>query len=61
MKRNFDLILTIVNKGFAEEAMEVAKEAGAQGGTIISARGSGIHEAGKNSLVLASNRKRTLF
>ena len=45
MTRNFDLILTIVNKGFAEQAMEAAKKAGAQGGTIISARGSGIHEA----------------
>ncbi len=47
MSHNFDLIFTIVNKGFAEEAMEAAKKAGAKGGTIISARGAGIHEAEK--------------
>jgi len=37
-------IFIIVDKGKAAEAMKIATEAGAQGGTIINARGSGIHE-----------------
>lgn len=40
----FDLLVTIVNRGFAEEVMTAAKTAGAEGGTIISGRGTGIHE-----------------
>lgn len=40
----YDLIVTIVNKGFAEEVVETTKKAGAEGGTIINGRGTGIHE-----------------
>ncbi len=40
----FDLIVTIVNKGFAEEVVDATKKAGAEGGTIIYGRGTGIHE-----------------
>ncbi len=36
---NHEVIFAIVNAGFAEEAMEVAKENGARGGTILNARG----------------------
>jgi nitrogen regulatory protein PII len=43
----FDLIVTIVNDGFAEDVIEAAKGAGAEGGTIIHGRGSGIHENAK--------------
>jgi len=43
----FDLIVTIVNDGFAEEVVDAAKEAGAEGGTIIHGRGTGIHENAK--------------
>lgn len=41
---NYHAIYTIVDKGNAETAMEAATKAGAKGGTIINARGSGIHE-----------------
>jgi nitrogen regulatory protein PII len=40
----FELIVTIVNKGFAEEVVETTKKAGAEGGTILNARGTGLHE-----------------
>ncbi len=40
-------IITIVNKGKAEEVVEAAEKAGSKGGTIINARGSGIHETTK--------------
>ena len=39
------LIVTIVNSGFFEQAMEAAKAAGATGGTVIHARGLGSKEA----------------
>lgn len=37
-------IFTVVDKGQAEGVVDAAKSAGARGGTIINARGSGIHE-----------------
>ncbi len=40
----FDLIVTIINKGFAEEVVRAARKAGAEGGTIITGRGSGSPE-----------------
>ncbi|MGI6733357.1 MAG: P-II family nitrogen regulator [Anaerovoracaceae bacterium] len=46
-EREYDLIITVVNRGFADAAVEAAKRAGAQGGTIFYARGTGIHEVEK--------------
>ncbi|GBR75757.1 hypothetical protein NO2_0399 [Candidatus Termititenax persephonae] len=34
-----DLIISIVNQGYSDEFMTVAREAGARGGTVLSARG----------------------
>ena len=36
---NHEVIFVIVNAGFAEEAMDVAREEGVRGGTILNARG----------------------
>ena len=36
---NHEVIFAIVNAGYAEDAMHVAREAGVRGGTIISGRG----------------------
>lgn len=38
------LIVCIMNKGYAEEAMAAARKAGAPGGTILTARGTGKEE-----------------
>lgn len=43
----YQSIFTIVDRGKAEYVMEAATKAGAKGGTIIHARGSGIHETMK--------------
>lgn len=43
--KQYELIFCIVNAGFAAEAMEAAKKAGAKGGTIIRARGTANPEA----------------
>ncbi len=41
------LILCIVNTGYSEAVMDAAKAAGARGGTILKARGTGNKEAEK--------------
>ncbi|MDR1247840.1 MAG: hypothetical protein LBK63_00920, partial [Treponema sp.] len=35
----FDLIISVVNQGYSDEFMAVAREAGASGGTVVNARG----------------------
>lgn len=39
------MLITIANNGFADAIMEVAKNAGARGGTILHARGSAKQDA----------------
>lgn len=48
----YEAIITIVDRGFAEEVVDAAVSAGAEGGTIINGRGSGIHE---NSMFFSMN------
>lgn len=43
----YHIITTIVDKGKAEDVVTAATKAGSKGGTIINARGSGIHETSK--------------
>ena len=43
----YNSIFVVVDKGKAEAVVDSAKKAGARGGTIINARGSGIHESSK--------------
>ena len=43
----YNVIFVIVEKGRAEEVIEAAKKAGSRGGTIINARGAGVHEVQK--------------
>ena len=40
----FDLIVTIVNKNTSADIIQASKKAGAEGGTIVTGRGTGIHE-----------------
>lgn len=39
-ERNHRLVVAIVNKGYAEDAMAAARKAGARGGTVLSAHGT---------------------
>ena len=43
-KMIYSLVVAILNRGFADIAMSAARNAGAKGGTVISARSSGLHE-----------------
>ena len=45
MSHTHECILCIVNAGFSEEVMDAAKSAGARGGTVLHARGTGAREA----------------
>jgi len=43
----FDLIVTIVNRGGADDVIAASRKAGAEGGTCLLGRGIGIHEKAK--------------
>lgn len=43
----YQLITIVVDKGRAEDVIDAATKAGSKGGTIVNARGSGIHETSK--------------
>lgn len=46
MKTNdYEVIFAIVDEGYAEDVMDVAREQGARGGTILNARGVAREEA----------------
>ena len=40
MENKFEVVFCIVNSGFSEKVMEVAREVGVTGGTVISASGT---------------------
>jgi nitrogen regulatory protein PII len=44
MEQKYELIFTILNRGFSDLAMDSARAEGATGGTILTARGAGAKE-----------------
>ncbi len=44
---NHEVIFAIVNAGFAEDVMDIARELGVRGGTILHARGVAREDAAK--------------
>jgi len=57
----YDLIITIVNKGDSEKVVDASKKAGAEGGTIINGRGTGIHEQAKLFNILIEPEKEVVL
>ena len=45
MKFDHEMIVCIVNTGFSDAVMDAAKEYGARGGTVLTARGTAAKEA----------------
>lgn len=43
----YNLIITIVDRGFADQVVDAARDVGARGGTVFYARGTGINEVEK--------------
>ncbi|MBU5266599.1 P-II family nitrogen regulator [Virgibacillus proomii] len=57
----YDLIVTIINKGDCEKVVDASKRAGAEGGTILSGRGTGIHEQAKLFNILIEPEKEVVL
>lgn len=55
------LIVVIVNKGFAELVMNVARAVGATGGTILTGRGTGGEKAKKFFAMNIQEEKEVVF
>lgn len=58
---NYQLIITIINSGFAGEVMNVAREAGAKGGTVVHARGTGSKSMEKKYGIVISPDKEMIL
>lgn len=61
MAEKYEIIVTIVNEGHADKVMDAAREAGARGGTIIRARGSGTKDIEKKYGVPITPQKEMVY
>lgn len=59
--REFSLIISITNRDYADDAMDAAREAGAEGGIIINGRGAGIAAAEKFLGITIEHEREILF
>lgn len=57
----YDLVVTIVNKGDAEKVVDATRKAGAEGGTILCGRGTGVHEQAKLFNILIEPEKEVIL
>lgn len=60
-QQEFDLIVVVLPAGKAEEALEAAREVGAEGATIIHGRGTSIHEQKRIFNILVEPEKDILL
>jgi len=57
----YDLVVTIVNKGDGEIVLRASKKAGAEGGTVMYGRGTGIREKGSIMGIPIEPEKEIIF
>lgn len=57
----YKLVAAILPKGSTGKVMDAAREAGAEGGTILLARGTGVHEARRFFGVSVSSERELLL
>lgn len=60
-KEKYELIIVVVNEGHADRVMDAAREAGARGGTITSARGSGNIDIEKKYGLVITPQKEMVY
>ena len=60
-KKEYQLVVTIVEQGNAEDVIECAKKGGAEGGTILTGRGAGIHDTSKILGILIEPEKEVVL
>ena len=56
-----EIIITICNEGFADNVMDAARDAGARGGTITHARGTGTKEMEKKYGIIITPQKEMIY
>ena len=56
-EEQFEVIIALINTGFAEVVMDAAREVGVRGGTIIHARGTGTKEMEKKYNIIITPDK----
>ena len=58
----YEMIIAVANQGYIEPIMEAARSAGAGGGTVIHAKGTGTNEMGKFfGMSLAAEKEMTMI
>ena len=60
-KEKYEVIVVIVNEGHSDKVMDAAREAGARGGTIAHARGSGTKDIEKKYGIVITPQKEMLY
>lgn len=61
MAFSHELIYVILNEGFSDEVMDAAREAGAGGGTVLAAKGTGMRQVSKFSGMTISDEKEMIL
>ena len=56
-----EVIVVIVNEGHSDKVMDAARDAGARGGTICHARGSGTKDMEKRYGIVITPQKEMLY
>lgn len=57
----YELIIAICEQGYSEQVMDAAKKGGAGGGTVIRARGTGVHSAEQFLGITLTGEKDMIF
>jgi len=60
-KEQYEVIVVIVNEGHSDKVMDAARDAGARGGTIAHARGSGTKDIEKKYGIVITPSKEMLY
>ncbi len=60
-KEKYEVVVVIVNEGHSDKVMDAAREAGARGGTISHARGSGTKDIEKKYGIVITPSKEMLY
>ena len=61
MEFKHELIVVVANSGYTDDVMDVARQAGAGGGTVIHAKGTGAKLANKFFGVSLAEEKEVMF
>lgn len=60
-KFNYEMIVVILNEGYTDDVMNAARNAGASGGTVLHAKGTGSKNAEKFFGVSLANEKEIIY